>query len=79
MTTTLIILSALIVWWVIGYQGFKFWWTHTRDFTTDDLGLAAMAGLLGPIAWLVGWWIHGEPGKTRVIAKQRKFQSNRLH
>lgn len=63
------IVFSLIMWYVIGVVGFLFWWTIENDFTTDDVPVAAAAGLIGPFAWFVGFNIHG---KQSTIFKKRK-------
>lgn len=71
MMTFLIYLAA---WWIIGAAGFIYWWTREYDFTADLITLLIGCGLVGPLAWIVGYTIHGtsEDGGPRVIFKKRK-------
>lgn len=67
----LIPLLGFAVWWIIGYQGFKFWWTSENDFTTDERPVAWGVGLLGPCIWILGAFVHNT-AKPRIIKKKRE-------
>jgi hypothetical protein len=69
---TIFILCAL-AWWVIGSASFVFWWTNRYDFTTEEIGMAFMSGLMGPISFFAGWAAFGDecPKRNRVIMKRR--------
>ena len=69
----LYITLAIFTWYTIGYQSFVYWWTKDFDFTKTELPLAIYTGFLGPIAFFMGWCLHGEPkSKGRVIKPKRK-------
>jgi len=59
------ILTLAIVWYGCGTSGFIFWWTKDFDFRTSDLPIAILMGIVGPLVWLIGWFIHG--GNDRVL------------
>lgn len=70
---------GLIVWFVIGYQGFVWWWTKDYDLRVKDRRFAFAISFLGPINWLIGWNFHSEFWKqslfddpNRIIKEQRK-------
>lgn len=67
MTTAIL----FIAWWLSGFLSFVHW--HRRDFdvTASVLPIAAAAGLIGPLAFPVGWWIHGNHGDGPVIFPKR--------
>lgn len=64
----MIIIIAIIAWWLIGVAGFVFWWTRENDFTTSDIPAMAIIGILGMIAWVVGYFVHTKEG---IIIKRR--------
>lgn len=55
---TLIIIS-LIAWYLSGVFSFIYWWRHDYDFTTEFIPFACFIGFTGPMAFFVGWSIHG--------------------
>jgi hypothetical protein len=55
------IILCVFVWWIIGSAGYAYWWTRDYDFTTGDISMAVITGILGPIAWVAGGCIHGKP------------------
>jgi len=60
-----------LVWWLSGVVSFVYWWTREYDITIADLVMALLVGgCLGPIAWIVGWSIHG--GDSRVIMRKKR-------
>lgn len=61
-----------VLWYLSGTASFVFWWTKTYDFEAGELFVAAFAGVVGPIAFLVGWSIHGE--RQRVLVRKRAGQ-----
>lgn len=62
-----------ILWWAAGIYGFIFWWTTQHDFTAAELPIAVSLGLMGPLAFLVGWLVHGQRGPKwdSVIFKKK--------
>lgn len=69
MTTLLIVLAAFL-WWFSGFASFVYWWRHSYDLTTTDFTLAVGAGLIGPIAFVVGALIHGNNTPTIILPKR---------
>ena len=66
-------LFFILAWWTVGVAGFIFWWTSEFDFKTDDLLFLFAFGFLGPLAWVVGFFVHGdEQKKPTVLIKKRK-------
>ena len=59
---------AIISWWLTGVFSTIFWWIRESDFTTSDIPAIAIVGILGPIMWIIGYFIHG---KKRIIIKRR--------
>jgi hypothetical protein len=57
--TSIIILISIILWFVIGYKSFVYWWTKDWDYTSDDVPMAALASVGGPISFFIGKAIHG--------------------
>lgn len=47
------------LWWASGVAGFTYWWTNEYDFRSSAAPLAAVVGVIGPFAWVVGAAIHG--------------------
>lgn len=71
MSSTAWIIAA-VLWWSVGVAGFTYTWTAKYDFTTRDLVTAVMAGVMGPLAWLVGWLTLIRQPWGRLILHQRK-------
>ena len=63
---------GLAVWYVVGFASFVYWWTTEYDFTYSELVTASLVAVLGPITWLCGQHIHGEP---RPLIKKREKES----
>ncbi len=66
----LIIILLSILWFFIGIVSFLFWWTKDQDFTSNLIPFALMVGIMGPLAFYVGFMIHGNDG--RVLIKSKK-------
>lgn len=66
-------LFFILAWWVVGVAGFIFWWTSEFNFRTDILPFSFLMGILGPLAWAVGYYVHNVPRKeSKVLIKKRK-------
>ena len=59
----------VLVWWLLGMRSFIFWWDKQFDFSKKEYGLCFMVGFIGPLAFLVGWHIHGKDIKQGIIFK----------
>lgn len=70
MTALIVILATL--WCLVGTAGFVYWWTAEYDLTVATTFFAVLLGILGPLAWIVGWGIHGDRGEDRVVIHKRK-------
>lgn len=68
-----ILILCCTAWWIIGAASFIFWWTKEFDFETEDILMAFGVGFIGPLAFIVGWIIHGSPfnGVSKTILKKR--------
>ena len=66
------IVFLMVLWWVIGSASFIYWWTSEFDLTLSAGMGSVVAGLAGPIAFLIGWAIHGKSGESVVLMKARK-------
>jgi len=51
-------IAAFICWWVAGMLGFRFWWTTSYPIQEAPMEARIMTGLLGPFAWIIGYFIH---------------------
>ena len=66
-------ISVLILMWIaFGAWSFVFWWTHDHDFSTNEMGLLASAALFGPLAFVIGWFIHGGDGRILIARRPRR-------
>lgn len=57
-----------IIWGLIGGSGFIFWWTKDYDLTLQEFLLVLFGTILGPLAWIVGWFIHT---KSLIVIKKK--------
>ena len=70
---TLLITVLAICWYVSGICSFIYWWTKEYDFRSDDISTALFVGIIGILAWLVGWFILGSNSNNyKVIIKKRE-------
>lgn len=61
----------IIIWCIIGPLSFAYWWTRDHDLTVSELPLFLGSMVLGPMAFVAGYLIHGR--RTRLIfIKKRK-------
>lgn len=72
MNVPLIVALGWAAWILAGMVGFIFWWTAERDFTSSELIIAALAGTLGPLSWVVGYILHSQKSGPIVIFKKRR-------
>lgn len=69
-------LLVIALWWASGISGFVYWWTNEHDLTWPVAPAAVVAGAcLGPLAWGVGWVIHGDHEVGGVIVAKRNNKS----
>lgn len=62
----IILLIAAIIWFLLGACGFIFWWTRDYEFTSFEAPFAFCAGFTGPLAWAIGYAIHGKK-RTKIV------------
>jgi hypothetical protein len=68
------IFIGILVWYFIGIISFVYWWTSDNNLTTHELSLMFSVGIIGPIAFLVGYDIHYKnriKNKPLTIIKKR--------
>lgn len=70
MTGGLITLVA-ILWYASGVASFIYWWTTQHDLSPDDLLIGLLVGIIGPLAWPVGYSVHGERKPTILIPRRK--------
>ena len=68
-----------ILWFISGAASFIYWWTKEYDFTWDYVPLMVVSGVCGPLAFFIGWCVHGDAvfgrlfkNKDGVLFKKRK-------
>ncbi len=60
-------ISLALLWWLCGFCGFLFWWNRQYEgIGPVDILSGALAGVLGPMAWVVGWTVHGAYVRRRL-------------
>jgi len=53
--------ALIVIWYLIGVCSFIFWWTTEHDLRVGDFLLALLVGTFGPVAFIMGYIIHGKP------------------
>lgn len=70
MTTTYIL---MFLWWLTGFCSFVYWWTKEQDLHKAEVLLAIYVAVLGPIAFVIGWFISTPTEASgNVWIKRRK-------
>lgn len=54
------IITAAILWSLIGMSGFAFWWTKDYDLSASELPIMICSAVMGPISWVLGYFIHSK-------------------
>ena len=70
-----ILILCCFCWYCLGIWGFIFWWTTEHDFTSKEILLCFLVGAAGPIAFIVGYFIHGRKNKPPIIIIRKKGQN----
>lgn len=65
---TVFIVCAML-WYVAGISSFIYWWTKEFSLDMTHLPLVFIVGIIGPVAFIIGWCFHGD---TKVLIKRRK-------
>lgn len=50
--------ALLVGWWITGFLSSRYWWKKDYEVSLSSNILLAWSGLLGPIAWPMGWFLH---------------------
>ena len=53
------LIVIMLIWWVVGVAGFIFWWSKDWELEKSDLIFGIFIGLMGPLTWVAGWFLHG--------------------
>lgn len=63
----------LTLWYIAGITGFIYWYTTEFNLKEDDIPMMLMLGFIGPVAWIIGYLLHGRPNKgSSIVIKKRK-------
>ncbi len=66
------LILGIISWYLSGICSFIYWWTSDWEYKSSDIPITLCIGFCGPIAFLMGWIIHG--GKdARVMIKRKEL------
>jgi hypothetical protein len=67
------IILLCVSWWLSGMAGFIFWWTSDYDFTAGEIFICILSGFAGPIAWIMGYFLHheGTAKEPKIIIRKR--------
>lgn len=68
----------VFLWCLIGNLCYIYWWTKDNNFRVEDIKYSLGIGLTGPIAFLIGWLIHGEEllDKRKILIKKRNNEKD---
>lgn len=68
------LISIGLAWYVIGVLSFIFWWTKDYNITVFEVPLTLLIGIIGPIAFLIGWVVHGDMSykDSKILIKKRR-------
>lgn len=63
-----------IAWWAAGYASFVYWWTTQHDLKVEDAICGMFYAVIGPLAFVLGWLIHGKPveASRRILMAKRE-------
>lgn len=67
------ILICFAIWFVVGVWSHVHWVRSRYDYTTDQIMITLMSGIIGPLGYLVGWIVYGvdDNRPARTIFKRR--------
>ena len=55
-----ILILIMLLWTALGTVSFIFWWKKDFDLRVSDVLIGTVFGsILGPLAFIVGYFIHG--------------------
>jgi hypothetical protein len=58
-------------WYVAGFSGHVFLVLQTEDFTVADFPVAILAGITGPLPWIIAG-LHSLDDCTQKLLRKRK-------
>lgn len=62
----------IISWLVVGAASHIWWWTKDHDYTASNIIITLFAAISGPISFVIGWTIHGEPFVPKILIRKRE-------
>lgn len=62
----------MLLWWLSGVASYIFWWTKDYDLSLSDLYFSFGVGVIGPLAFPIGWDVHGRTPKREEKTSQRR-------
>lgn len=63
---------SIILWVLSGAASFIFWWTADYDLTTEQIPMIIVLGFVGPLGWIIGWYIHGSHTEREPMILKHK-------
>jgi hypothetical protein len=60
----------LFFWWMCGIFSYIHWWTNEYDLDVGTLGFSFIIGIIGPLAYIIGYFIHSDTSNTILIKKR---------
>ena len=67
-----------VIWYICGIRGFVYWWTTEWDFTINKVGVCLFVGISGPLAWLIGYFIHGSKKEPKILIKRKDINKKEV-
>ncbi len=72
MTHTALFIIVGFIWGTIGTCSFIYWWTKDYNFKFGpEFIIAFMCSFIGPLAFPIGWMIHGNHGVWKILIRKR--------
>lgn len=64
---------GIAAWYAIGVWSHVYWLLNKYDYETKDVMTSLFSGIVGPLAFWVGWTVYGDPPKSgpRVLLRKR--------
>lgn len=62
----------IFLWWLSGFLSFCFWWTKDFDLGAEELFVGVVAGIIGPISFILGAALHSDFKHMVIIRKRKK-------
>lgn len=68
------LIAFILLWIISGSSGFIYWWTTEFDLKASEIPMCIFSGLIGPLSWILGYFIHdkNENGTPKIIFRKRK-------